>query len=282
MESLNITRLTALSHPGRLALFRLLVRRYPDEVPAGEIAQALGYKPNTASVYLSSLLASGLIANRRQGTSLLYRADLSVAEDLMQYLFSDCCRDRLDLNVPDAHLACAASQRSATKTVTVLFTCSGNASRSLCAQSILQDTAPDRYTVFSAGHHPAQTPNPAMLELLTSKGHQTASLRCDNIADFQQPTAPRIDIVITLCDRAAHEECPPWTGQPVTTHWGTTSLSHHMKTGVGKAEACEEIYRNLATKIRSFSQLDLHTLHRPALQNALDRISNPTDGTILS
>ena len=44
MESQITDRLSTLGHPQRLAVFRLLMRRYPDRVPATEIARALGLK----------------------------------------------------------------------------------------------------------------------------------------------------------------------------------------------------------------------------------------------
>ena len=41
MEVSVTEQLAALAHPRRLDVFRLLMRRYPDAVPAGEIATAL-------------------------------------------------------------------------------------------------------------------------------------------------------------------------------------------------------------------------------------------------
>ena len=55
----------ALSHPQRLAVFRLLVRRCPDALPAGEIAEVLGHKASTLSVYLAALTRVGLISQTR-------------------------------------------------------------------------------------------------------------------------------------------------------------------------------------------------------------------------
>lgn len=54
MELVIPNRLATLGHPQRLALFRLLMRRYPDRVPATELAQALGLKPNTLSTYIGA------------------------------------------------------------------------------------------------------------------------------------------------------------------------------------------------------------------------------------
>ena len=71
-----LDQLSTLAHPGRNAIFRLLMRRYPDAVPAGEIAGALDLKPSTASAHLASLRGVGLIRQSRQGTSLRYRAEI--------------------------------------------------------------------------------------------------------------------------------------------------------------------------------------------------------------
>lgn len=66
--------LATLGHAERLNVFRLLVRRYPQAVAAGELAHILGYKRSTLSVYLSVLRRSGLIHQDRAGNSLLYSA----------------------------------------------------------------------------------------------------------------------------------------------------------------------------------------------------------------
>ncbi len=67
MENYRVDQLAALAHPQRLALFRLLVRRYPDHVPAGELGRALGVRQNTLSSYLSTLRHAGLITQFRSG-----------------------------------------------------------------------------------------------------------------------------------------------------------------------------------------------------------------------
>ncbi|SIT04083.1 ArsR/SmtB family transcription factor, partial [Paracoccus saliphilus] len=76
MDTNRIDQLASLAHPQRLALFRLLVRRYPDQVSAGELAEAIDARQNTLSSYLASLRAAGLISQAREGRSLLYRAEI--------------------------------------------------------------------------------------------------------------------------------------------------------------------------------------------------------------
>ena len=111
MESNHETEaLTALGHPGRLAVFRLLARRAPDGVRPGEMIGALGIKPSTLSVYLATLERAGLIAARRDGKSILYRIDLDEVGQLIDYLVADCCRGRPELCVPLA-AQCPATPR---------------------------------------------------------------------------------------------------------------------------------------------------------------------------
>lgn len=87
MESILTDRLANLSHPQRMAVFRLLMRRCPDELPAGEIAEVLVLKASTASVYLSALTQTGLISQRRDGTRMLYAVNLNAAREVIAGLF---------------------------------------------------------------------------------------------------------------------------------------------------------------------------------------------------
>ena len=90
MEGLIPDRLAVLGHPQRLAVFRLLMRRYPDHVPAGELADAKGLKPSTLSAYLSSLMRAGLVTQERVGTSLRYAIDMDETRRTLDYVFLDC------------------------------------------------------------------------------------------------------------------------------------------------------------------------------------------------
>ena len=81
MEVLIPSRLSTLGHPQRLALFRLLMRRYPDRVPANELAQALDVKPSTLSNYVNALMQAGLVTQERVGTSLRYAIHMDAARE---------------------------------------------------------------------------------------------------------------------------------------------------------------------------------------------------------
>lgn len=89
--NLAVAALSALAHPVRLAVFRLLVRAGEAGVAAGEIARALDTAPNTLSANLTILAHAGLVASRREGRSIIYTACYASMANLLEYLVADCC-----------------------------------------------------------------------------------------------------------------------------------------------------------------------------------------------
>ncbi len=81
----------ALGQPTRLEVLRLLMRREPDGLSAGAIAEALGCPQNTLSTHLSILARAGLVHGVRSGRSIVYRASIETVHDLIGFLVHDCC-----------------------------------------------------------------------------------------------------------------------------------------------------------------------------------------------
>ncbi|WP_300061463.1 helix-turn-helix domain-containing protein [uncultured Roseobacter sp.] len=267
MEKESLLRLSALSHPHRLAVFRLLMRRYPDQLPAGEIASVLALKASTTSVYLSSLTDAGLIRQRRDGTSLRYSANTEAAAEVIDFLFMDCCRGRPDLCPP-----LTKSSQTTKKPYNVLFICTANSARSIFAEAILRDLDATRFTAYSAGTAPATSPNLLAIEMLQGKGHDTSLLSAKHTSEFQTPESPRMDFVFTVCDQAANEDCPAWEGQPISAHWG---LPDPVKAAGSLAEqqlAFQQTYGALLNRLKAFTALPIETLDTISLQAAVDTI----------
>ncbi len=275
-SSQAVAQLTALAHPRRLAVFRLLMRRYPDAVPAGDLAQALEMPASSLSATLAQLRQAGLIRQDRRGTSLLYSADVAGAGGLMTYLAADCCRGRADICFATLEKDPAMPAASPRKR-TVLFVCTGNSARSIFAETLLRDTAGDRFEVFSAGTRPQSALNPFALQLLADKGHDTTVLRAKHISEFQGEGAPQFDFVFTVCDRAANEECPPWPGQPVTGHWGQPDPVKAEGTEAERMLAFQQVYGALKNRIAGFAALPVDTLDRVSLQARVDDIGRIED-----
>lgn len=277
MESSILDQFTTLGHPQRMAVFRLLMRRYPDAVAAGEIAAALGQKASTMSVYLAALTRAGLIAKERVGTSLRYRIDMGAVQGLTGALYLDCCRGRPDLCPPD--LLPVKERLMSDRKYNVLFICTGNSARSIFAETLLRAEGAGRFTAYSAGTKPTSALNPFAVEMLQSKGYDTSGLRSKNIGEFQGPDAPELDFVFTVCDRAANEECPSWPGQPVTGHWGVPDPVKAAGTDAQKRLAFQEAYGALRNRIVGFAALPLETLDRVAQQAAVDSIAEKEAAT---
>ena len=95
-----VRKLSALSHTGRLDVFRCLVRAGSDGLAAGEIAALLRVQPNTLSAQLTKLSGAELIDYKREGRSIIYRANLSTLNDLVLFLIEDCCEGRDEVCAP--------------------------------------------------------------------------------------------------------------------------------------------------------------------------------------
>lgn len=257
-----------LGHPGRLAVFRLLMRFAPRGVRPTEIAQALDLRPNTLSHHLSDLSGAGLVTVRRSGRSLFYAVDLDRTERLIGYLALDVGRARPDLLTPlMAKGPCAMA-----RPFDVLFICTGNSARSIFAEALLRDLGQGRFVAHSAGTRPGSALNPFALGVLARNGHDTAALRAKHVSEFQTPGAPVMDFVFTVCDTAAAEDCPPWPGQPISGHWGLPDPVKAEGTDAEKALVFAQTYGALRRRIAAFVELPFDQLDRIALQTQVDRI----------
>jgi DNA-binding transcriptional ArsR family regulator len=99
-DAAAIEALSSLAHPGRLAVFRLLVRAGRAGVAAGDIARALETPANTMSTQLAILARAGLIRARRDSRSIIYTADYARITALLAFLMEDCCQGRPEICAP--------------------------------------------------------------------------------------------------------------------------------------------------------------------------------------
>jgi ArsR family transcriptional regulator, arsenate/arsenite/antimonite-responsive transcriptional repressor len=83
--------LSALAHEHRLKIYRLLVERGPDGLPAGTIGENIGLLPSSLTFHLQNLQRAGLILQQRVSRQLIYSADFEVMNGLIGYLTENCC-----------------------------------------------------------------------------------------------------------------------------------------------------------------------------------------------
>jgi DNA-binding transcriptional ArsR family regulator len=92
MDSSHAIRaLSALAQEHRLEAFRLLVQAGETGLAAGVLAERLGIPASSMSFHLAQLANAGLVAQRRNGRSILYRADYAAMDGLLGYLTENCC-----------------------------------------------------------------------------------------------------------------------------------------------------------------------------------------------
>jgi ArsR family transcriptional regulator, arsenate/arsenite/antimonite-responsive transcriptional repressor len=83
--------LAAMGAEARLRVVRLLLEAHPEGMVAGELSSSLDIPPATLSHHLDRLKREGVVNVRRDGTFLWYTANTTALEDLLTFLFAECC-----------------------------------------------------------------------------------------------------------------------------------------------------------------------------------------------
>ena len=133
-------------------------------------------------------------------------------------------------------------------------------------------TGGGRFRAYSAGSMPKPQPHPMALDLLRKNHIPTEGLRSKPWDEFDEPGAPKLDFVITVCDQAAAEQCPVWPGQPMTAHWGVPDPAAVEGTDEEKRRAFFEAFVALRRRIELFASLPIKSLDRMALQERVREI----------
>jgi ArsR family transcriptional regulator len=95
LDSAQIARyadmFSAMGTEPRLRIVRLLLTAHPDGLVAGEIGEVLDVPNSTLSHHLDKLKNEGLVCMQREGTFLRYTANTSALEELLGFLYAECC-----------------------------------------------------------------------------------------------------------------------------------------------------------------------------------------------
>src|SRR5690606_40567075 len=155
----------------------------------------------------------------------------------------------------------------------VLFLCTGNSARSVLAEATLRAWAGNRFKVFSAGSQPTGSVNPFALAQLQAEGISSAGLRSKSWDEFTTPEAPRMDLVVTVCDSAAAETCPVVFGDFLRTHWGLPDPAAVEGDDGARREAFRQAHRIVKARLQALLALPADVWDdRATLKQALDRI----------
>lgn len=95
-ETEQITRyadiFAALGAEPRLQIVRLLLSAHPDGMVVNEIQSELQITASTLSHHLEKLKNEELVTVTRESTYLRYRANAAVLQEVLTFLFAECCK----------------------------------------------------------------------------------------------------------------------------------------------------------------------------------------------
>jgi protein-tyrosine-phosphatase len=144
------------------------------------------------------------------------------------------------------------------------------------AESLMNHLGKSRFRAWSAGSFPKGEVNPNALKALTDMRLPVDGLRSKSWDEFAGPDAPALDLVFTVCDRAAGEVCPIWPGQPMTAHWGVPDPAAVEGSDDDKRKAFFQTFNQLQNRISMFASLPLDKIDRIKLQKTLQDIGKTT------
>ena|SRR5579863_4853349 len=82
---------SAMGTEPRLRIMQLLLSAHPEGLVVGDIQSELEIPNSTLSHHLEKLKTEGLVKIKREGTFLRYTADTDALQELLQFLYAECC-----------------------------------------------------------------------------------------------------------------------------------------------------------------------------------------------
>ena len=101
----------------------------------------------------------------------------------------------------------------------ILFLCTGNSARSILAEVITNLYFSKNFFAYSAGSKPSGRVNKEVSIYCKNLGYPVEKLKSKSWNIFLSENSPKINILITVCDRASNEVCPFWKNSETVFHW---------------------------------------------------------------
>ena len=161
-------------------------------------------------------------------------------------------------------------------TAHVLILCTHNSARSVLAEGMLGHWARRLgrdVQAHSAGSAPSGRVNQLALAVLQRAGVDTAGFHSKSWDAFATADAPRMRVVITVCDSAAGEACPVWPGSPVRVHWGYPDPSSVQGDEATRMQAFELTRQAIGYRMLQLLALPIDALSDDELRAALAAIA---------
>ena len=97
---------SAMGTEPRLRIMQLLLSAHPEGLVVGELQGELEIPNSTLSHHLDKLKNEGLVNVRRESTFLRYTANTEALQELLQFLYSECCTRNKALKPEDIAEIC--------------------------------------------------------------------------------------------------------------------------------------------------------------------------------
>jgi ArsR family transcriptional regulator, arsenate/arsenite/antimonite-responsive transcriptional repressor len=97
---------SAMGTEPRLRIMQLLLTAHPEGLVVNEIQGELEIPNSTLSHHLDKLRTEGLVEVQREGTFLRYTADTDALQELLQFLYAECCTRNKALKPQDIIQIC--------------------------------------------------------------------------------------------------------------------------------------------------------------------------------
>jgi ArsR family transcriptional regulator, arsenate/arsenite/antimonite-responsive transcriptional repressor len=97
---------SAMGTEARLRIMQLLLSAHPEGLVVGEIQEELDIPNSTLSHHLDKLRNEGLVQVKRESTFLRYTADTEALQELLQFLYAECCTRNKALKPQDVIQIC--------------------------------------------------------------------------------------------------------------------------------------------------------------------------------
>ena len=97
---------SAMGTEARLRIMQLLLSAHPEGLVVGEIQEELDIPNSTLSHHLDKLKNEGLVIVRRESTFLRYTANTEALQELLQFLYAECCTRNRALKPQDIVQIC--------------------------------------------------------------------------------------------------------------------------------------------------------------------------------
>src|SRR6185437_15052012 len=82
---------SAMGTEARLRIMQLLLKAHPEGLVVNEIQAELEIPGSTLSHHLDKLKNEGLVNVQRESTFLRYTANAEALQELLQFLYAECC-----------------------------------------------------------------------------------------------------------------------------------------------------------------------------------------------